>query len=396
MGKERLVVRNFGSITDLDIEIRPLTLFIGTQGSGKSTVAKLLTICRDQKWWLQILEKKDEMKPFVDFGINEYFQEDSFFSYVIDDGEIKYEKGSFEFRIIGFDDKEAIKEVLDFHIAESSLSYLKKEKDGLSAENLSSPHTRKVLQAYARLCLYILAERNLVGNLSDSLASIMLHQIPLSNPLLEYMSMFEKSKKEFSAYEVPFFGVKYIKKDGKDKIELTNKNKDLPLSACSSGLQSALPMLMVIDYALKTECFNSFVVEEPEQNLFPENQREVLDFLTSRLKGKEHRQFIITTHSPYLLSSLNVLMLAYKMHDHEEFREKVEEIVNPDCMVNPADVAVYSLNPNDEDGIYCKSLISEKTGMVSVNELDIASMYIGEDFDKLYRMFVKSIKSRNK
>jgi hypothetical protein len=65
-------------------------------------------------------------------------------------------------------------------------------------------------------------------------------------------------------------------------------------------------------------------------------------------------------------------------------------------MVNPADVAAYSLNPNDEDGIYCKSLISEKTGMVSVNELDTASMFIGEDFDKLYRMFVKSIKSKNK
>ena len=97
-----------------------------------------------------------------------------------------------------------------------------------------------------------------------------------------------------------------------------------------------------------------------------------------------------------MLSCLNVLMLAYKMHDYEEFREQVEKIVNPDCMVNPADVAAYSLNPNDEDGNYCKSLISEKTGMVSVNELDTASMFIGEDFDKLYRMFVKSIKSKNK
>jgi elongation factor Ts len=81
---------------------------------------------------------------------------------------------------------------------------------------------------------------------------------------------------------------------------------------------------------------------------------------------------------------------------NEEFIELTNGLAELVAKSNPADVAAYSLNPNDEDGNYCKSLISEKTGMVSVNELDTASMFIGEDFDKLYRMFVKSIKSKNK
>lgn len=385
MIKERLIVKNFGPITNLDIEIRPFTLFIGTQGSGKSTVSKLLTICRDIRWWLQILTEDNVMKPFVDFGINEYFQDDSFFSYVLGDEEIKYEKGLFEYKSKGEDDKDAIIKALSILIAESSVSYLEKEKDGLTTENLSDPHTLNVLKAYSRMGLYILAERNLVGNLSDSLASIMLHQIPLSNPLLEYMSMFEKAKKEYSTYEVPFFGVQYVKKEGKDKIELTNKSKDLPLSACSSGLQSALPMLMVIDYALKTGCFNSFVVEEPEQNLFPENQREVLGFFTTRLWNKEDSKFVLTTHSPYLLSCLNVLMLAYKLHHIEEVREEAEKIIAPGYTVNPDVVAVYGLYPDEKE--YCKSLISEKTGLVSVNELDSVSEIIGDDFDRLYDLY---------
>lgn len=385
MEKERLVVKNFGPITNLDIEIRPFTLFIGTQGSGKSTVSKLLTICRDIRWWLQILEKNDVYKPFVDFGINEYFQEDSSFLYVLDDEEIKYEKGMFEYKSKDKDDTEAIIKTLKIIIAESSVSYLKNEKDGLTKENLSDPHTLNVLKAYSRMGLYILAERNLVGNLSDSLASILLHQIPLSNPLLEYMSMFEKAKKEFSSYEVPFFDVKYIKKEGKDKIELSNKSKDLPLSACSSGLQSALPMLMVIDYALKTGCFNSFVVEEPEQNLFPENQREVLEFFTKRLWNKECDKFVLTTHSPYLLSCLNVLMLAYKLHNIEKVREEAEKIIVMGRTVNPDVVAVYGLYPDEKE--YCKSLISEKTGLVSVNELDSVSENIGDDFDRLYELY---------
>ena len=385
MKKERLMVRNFGPITDLDIEIRPFTLFIGTQGSGKSTVSKLLTICRDIRWWLQILTEENVMKPFVDFGINEYFQEDSFFLYVFDDDEIKYEKGAFSYKSKGKDDKEAIIKALSILISNSSISYLKNEKDGLTEENLSDPKTHNVLKAYSRIGLYILAERNLVGNLSDSLASIMLHQIPLSNPLLEYMSIFEKAKKEYSSYPISFFGVEFMKKNGQERIKLINKDKDLPLSACSSGLQSALPMLMVIDYALKTGCFNSFVVEEPEQNLFPENQREVLGFFTTRLWNKEDNKFVLTTHSPYLLSCLNVLMLAYKLHHIEKVREETEKIIVPDHTVNPDLVAVYGLYPNGKE--YCKSLISEKTGLISVNELDSVSEIIGDDFDRLYNLY---------
>ena len=145
-------------------------------------------------------------------------------------------------------------------------------------------------------------------------------------------------------------------------------------------------MLMVIDYALKTDSFNSFVIEEPEQNLFPQNQFEMLGFVTSRLWHlNQRRQFIITTHSPYLLSSLNVLMLAYKLHHIDEVREEAEKIIVPGYSVNPDDVAVYSLDPNSEE--YCKSLISEKTGLVSVNELDSVSEVIGDDFDRLYDLY---------
>ena len=323
------------------------------------------------------------MKPFVDFGINEYFHEDSYFLYILDDQEIKYEKGVFSSKLKGENNKEKIATIWKNLIAKNSASFL--ENNGLTVDNLSDPLTLNVLNANNRMYLYILAERNLVGNLSDSLASIMLHQIPLSNPLLEYMSMFEKAKKEFPTYDIPFFGVKFVKNEGKERIDLIGKNRDIPLSACSSGLQSALPMLMVIDFALKTNCFNCFVIEEPEQNLFPENQREVLGFFAKRLNNNR-AQFILTTHSPYLLSCLNVLMLAYKLFQYEEIRKQVEEIVNLDVVVNPNDIAVYSLNTTSNEP-YCKSLISEKNGFVSVNELDSVSEIIGDDFDRLYGLY---------
>jgi predicted ATPase len=378
MYSERLVVRNFGPITNLDIEFRRLTLFIGDQGSGKSTLSKLLTICRDSNWWLLMLENadaEDVKKPFYDFGINEYFMDDTFISYTMTGFSIKYENGVFSIE----------SDYINAGAIKKYFQYLNK-RYGSGQEGAVDETQAKELEPYARAVLYILAERNLVGNLSESLASMLTAQVPLPKPLMEYMSMFERAKKEYPSYNIPFFNVKFVKKNGKERIELVGKDKDLPLSACSSGLQSAIPMLMVIDYALKTESFNSFVIEEPEQNLFPQNQFEMLGFITSRLwHPSQRRQFIITTHSPYLLSSLNVLMLAYKLHHIDEVREEAEKIIVPGYTVNPDDVAVYSLDPNSE--VYCKSLISEKTGLVSVNELDSVSEVIGDDFDRLYDLY---------
>lgn len=378
MYSERLIVRNFGPITNLDIEFRRLTLFIGDQGSGKSTLSKLLTICRDYNWWLLMLENadaEDVKKPFYDFGINEYFMDDTFISYTMTGFSIKYENGAFSI-------------VSDYIKADEIKKYfLYLNKRNGSGQDAAVDETQaKELEPYARAVLYILAERNLVGNLSESLASMLTAQVPLPKPLMEYMSMFERAKKEYPSYNIPFFNVKFVKKNGKERIELVGKDKDLPLSACSSGLQSAIPMLMVIDYALKTDSFNSFVIEEPEQNLFPQNQFEMLGFITSKLwHPSRRRQFIITTHSPYLLSSLNVLMLAYKLHHIEEVREEAEKIIVPGYTVNPDDVSVFALDPHGE--VYCKSLISEKTGLVSVNELDSVSEVIGDDFDRLYDLY---------
>ena len=43
---DRLVVKNFGPIKSLDIEIKPLTIFIGESGSGKSAILKLMSLLR--------------------------------------------------------------------------------------------------------------------------------------------------------------------------------------------------------------------------------------------------------------------------------------------------------------------------------------------------------------
>lgn len=63
-------------------------------------------------------------------------------------------------------------------------------------------------------------------------------------------------------------------------------------------------------------------------------------------------------------------------------------------MVNSSDVAVYGLYPSASSEDYCKSLIAERTGLISINELDCVSESIGEDYDSLYRLYLQTRKKK--
>ena len=82
---ETIKVKHFGPITQLDIEIRRLTFFIGSQGSGKSTVSKLLTIFRNVLWRYAVVRGWDAMKQFREMNIDKYFYKDTEIEYRDDD-----------------------------------------------------------------------------------------------------------------------------------------------------------------------------------------------------------------------------------------------------------------------------------------------------------------------
>lgn len=385
---ETLKIRNFGPVKELDIIIKPFTVFVGDQGSGKSTISKLLTILRDMRWYIQVLKETEEvMKPFIEFNISEYFQADSYISYINKNNDTKatYQNGVFKAKIRKLSAIKAI-EYCQNCIQFANLDYRQKDIANLTPNAINE----KVMRANCRMSLYIPAERNLIGNLSSALASIMLAEIPLSNTLMEYMSLFEKAKKQFPQYDIPFLGVTLKRINGRERIVIADNGKDLPLDACSSGLQSVIPMLMVIDYALALRFFDSFVIEEPEQNLFPRSQRELLNFIVA--KRSEFTTCILTTHSPYLLSSLNVLLLASKLNKNIDIRDRVSEVIHLDVKLDPESVAVYGLDPNSD--CYCKNLISEKTGIISMNSLDAVSEHIGDDFNKLYSLYLQTLRQR--
>lgn len=396
MAHELLVIHNFGPISNVTLTIFPLTILIGDQGSGKSTISKLLTICRDIKWRHDILDgdKAIVLRPFKEFSIDEFFCEDTYFLYKEDasseaSDSIIYENGVFKYKMGKVDDLDEAKRVLELLIVETSKSLVKRT----GSDNIedTDSYTKKLLRANTRVGLYLPAERNVVGLLSQSLASIILNRIPFSDVILEFMSIFEKAKKEFPSFKIPFMNADFLEKEGNNRIFLHDCNKEISFNAGSSGLQSTLPMMMVIDYSRKTNCFDSFVVEEPEQNLFPKNQRELMFYFASKINNS-NCNFILTTHSPYLLSCLNVQLLASKLYAFDEYKNEVDNILKKEYYVDSKDVAVYSIGEKENDKVYCRSLISKTTGLVSMNELDAVSENIGDDYDQLYSIYLRTKK----
>ena len=50
MQSSRLIVKNFGPLKDVDIEVRDFLCLIGKQATGKSTIAKLIAIFEDENF----------------------------------------------------------------------------------------------------------------------------------------------------------------------------------------------------------------------------------------------------------------------------------------------------------------------------------------------------------
>ena len=155
----------------------------------------------------------------------------------------------------------------------------------------------------------------------------------------------------------------FVHKDNKDWIR--TKDSLISLSDASSGQQESLPMLMVLYTQLILSNKNINYIEEPEAHLFPISQKYIIHII-ALLYNAGNINFV-TTHSPYILTAVNNLILAYDiMKDKGE--DSIIDIIDKNFAINFDDVAAYTI----EKGILTLSKDIE-TSLIGLNIIDSVS-----------------------
>jgi len=131
--------------------------------------------------------------------------------------------------------------------------------------------------------------------------------------------------------------------------DLTDEQKRLAISVLSSKFN-------------KTAFVN--IVEEPEQNLFPNSQWDLLKSLFEFNNMNAGNKLIMTTHSPYIINYLSIAIQAgylkdeIKLESKDELLKKLNKVVPLESAIASNNVAVYQFDErgvieklNDYDGI---------------------------------------------
>lgn len=363
----KIKIQNFGPIkvgcTENGgwIDIKKVTLFIGNQGSGKSTVAKLISTLS----WLEKAMVKGILQPSGIFSkkqFEKYLAYQKLGSYLSKGSIIHYIGNAFEFKFNG-----------DF------LRISKNENNGYLLPKI----------------MYVPAERNFLSVVDRP---DRLRNLPAT--LYTFNDEYDLAKNKYaSGIELPINGTRFVY-DKLNKIAHIFDNQKgyrLRLSEASSGFHSTVPLFLTTkflteelhkeedvskkenslederklekeikqileDKSLTTDvrqaylrqlsakrkpaCFIN-IVEEPELNLFPRSQKEVLFSLVQHANKDYGNKLIMTTHSPYFINYLTLAVKAFNVKQSITDNlaiEKLANIVPIASTVNPDDLIIYQLD----------------------------------------------------
>ncbi len=358
---EIIKIKNLGPILNIEIELRKVNILIGNQGTGKSTLAKLLiaiqnTVLREISTLQWVKEKKDTTTE----SFKEYLKITGIDTYISSKTEIYFENDYIKFAY----------------------------KNGLVEQKRKVNKLNHTLNHYD--FNYIPAERSFVINFAKNLYALIETGTQLPGLFTRFGDKFLKAKESALFFDYQdVLGIKYSFRDKDADIIILKNGKEILLSNASTAMQVSIPMLVVFDNIVKTSSTEDdgfkqlVVIEEPELNCFPETQNELIRHFISGLiihedeKSFYKNQLVITTHSPYILTSLNNLMYAFVVGQKEPV--ETGKIILKQYWINPDDVTSYMLLP---DGT-CENILNRKENLIKAEKIDGISSFLNEQFDAL-------------
>lgn len=367
--KEKLIIKNFGPIKHVELELGRFNVIIGDQGTGKSTVAKVLTAIQSTFFRDRFDVPPDETIDRKTQVFFEYLKSFEIQSYHYDNTYIQYWNKLYYFQL---NDRNV---------------EIKKYREASLEENFSFDIN------------YIVAERILVIILENSLYALIETRAYLPPLFLRFGNKFQKARKEQESFNYTnVIEVQYTYKDNQSIIILPS-GKEISINEASTGIQGAVSLLTVFDSITRQsknkkpflqsldEILHYLIIEEPELNCFPATQNKLVKYFVENTTIKndfgEHyykNRLLITTHSPYILTSINNLMYANNVAINH--KEEADKIIEKKYWLNPDDVSVYMILPDGK----CEDIFDREEGLIKAEKIDGVTNTLNEQFSELLNL----------
>jgi predicted ATPase len=343
---KHIVIRNLGPLKEADVELKRINVIIGSQSSGKSCVLKTACYCT----WV---EKRIELTQTADFFAKEgnflkelerfhklkgYIKPDTFISYESDFMAFSFDNATKKFEFewkngrwnykrskvtyipaernlvaaipnwleVNFEDNNIRSFMADWETARQETSYnLPILNLGVSYRYDSNTKSDQVLVADGTMLRFT--------NTSSGLQSVIPLYVHLNyifkRQAHSEMSTSIKGNKEKSEllhiiYDtfIPKIGTEATPENKEkypdESIVLHHINKKFYFLRSDAEKQ----LLDICERFLYTSAYDIFL-EEPEENLFPPTQSNLVEWLISTTKGEQPSNLFIATHSPYILNA---------------------------------------------------------------------------------------------
>lgn len=360
---KKIKVQNFGPIAEADVDFGDLTIFVGSQASGKSLFLELLKLMVDKnaiinnlKRYNYIIGKKDTtnlLDIYLGNGLSSAWKPDTTVEYNNEPpiSEINTNVSS----------SKRNEEQMFYIPAQRILSISDGRPKAFSEFDPSTPY---VLRQFSEM-LRIFMAGGLGGN----------------NTLFPIKTRLKNMQRNSFNSSIFHDGrVEMVNQSGQRKMVLKVDDIDMPFMTWSAGQKEFMPLLMgfYIVTGPPTQVFNKdqfkyVVIEEPEMGLHPQAIKAILLQILEIIQSG--RKVIISTHSSVPLEfvwAFNIL---------KESKMKGREL----ALLKLFDQTANKPHMNYLNGIFDKRIktyfFSRKEG--KVHSLDISSLNAFDDNDEI-------------
>lgn len=407
---ETLVVKNFLVVKEANLDVKKFNIIIGSQGTGKSVLAKTLYLLKNLENLIrshlikgtdfEVLNKEIKNKFISIFpeyawksqnfeilyrtdNISITIKNDNILEFIFSENLVNdYKKISEQFNIIKESiDKDHINPTDDdefLNILPKNFIYRRHIRKLLNDSNFSPlMHTSH----------FIPASRAFFSLFYENLFSILSSASNLDPFLMEFGKLYENFRPMYNRHLDMIqdsFPLEFSKKIlngnivlNEEKCFIVNENQSIELIQASSGQQEALPMLQTLA-VLSIISQNTFTfIEEPEAHLFPTSQANIMKLLS--FLNNKGQNFFITTHSPYILSEFNNYLYAQDLIKRGLLSlEDFERILPSTSPIDINNISAYKI----EDGVLT-SIVDQEFSIIDTDELDKASSHASDIYNSL-------------